>query len=239
MGNPNQSGAAENPRRNQTLREVYVGGMIPGTVWLGCPLLNRPSESFETIALKSGRAHGAALLKAFPAKHRASLCRPERHGGFLSALRTVGLGFRAHLQAASVGVSPAALGASGLAPLTSLGFVLEAFVGEKHLFTGGKYELGAALRTLQDPIVIFHEALPLAQVRRGDGSTFARRPEYVEFPTAWLRLFRGRRGGSQGPANVKPNKTRTLPDWGLILGSAAPSCAVKRILIRFPPLLLA
>jgi hypothetical protein len=30
------------------------------------------------------------------------------------------------------------------------------------LLAGGKYKLGAALRTLQDPIVIFHEALPLA-----------------------------------------------------------------------------
>ena len=54
------------------------------------------------------------------------------------------------------------LRASCFAPFTSLRFVLEAFVGEKHLFAGGKYKLGAALRTLQDPIVIFHEALPLA-----------------------------------------------------------------------------
>ena len=54
------------------------------------------------------------------------------------------------------------LGASCFARLTSLRFVLETLVGEKHLLAGGKYKLGAALRTLQDPIVIFHEALPLA-----------------------------------------------------------------------------
>jgi hypothetical protein len=34
--------------------------------------------------------------------------------------------------------------------------------------------------------------------------------------------------GSQGPANVKPTTQTYLPDWGLILGSAAPSRAVKR-----------
>ena len=55
-----------------------------------------------------------------------------------------------------------ALGASCFAPFTSLRFVLEALVGEEHLFAGGKYKLGVALRALQDPIVIFHEALPLA-----------------------------------------------------------------------------
>jgi hypothetical protein len=112
-------------------------------------------------------AHGPALLKAFPAKYRAPLRRPERYGRLLAALRTIRLGFRAHLQSATVGVATAAaaLGASCFATLTSLWFVLEAFVGEKHLFAGGKYKLGAALRTLQDPIVIFHEALPLARVR--------------------------------------------------------------------------
>jgi hypothetical protein len=33
------------------------------------------------------------------------------------------------------------------------------------LFAGSKYKLGAALRTLQDPVVIFHEALPLAPIK--------------------------------------------------------------------------
>ena len=61
-----------------------------------------------------------------------------------------------------------ALGASCFAPFTSLRFVLETLVGEKHLFAGGKYKLGAALRTLQDPIVIFHEALP-SSPKRGEG----------------------------------------------------------------------
>ena len=60
------------------------------------------------------------------------------------------------------GARPGTFGASCFAPFTSFRFVLEALVGEKHLLAGGKYKLGAALRTLQDPIVIFHEALPLA-----------------------------------------------------------------------------
>jgi hypothetical protein len=121
-----------------------------------------PAESFATIELILRCAHGSALLKAFPAEHRAPLGWPERHGCFLAALRAICLGFRAHLQAAAVGVTTATFGASCFATLTPFGFVLETFVGEKHLFAGGKYKLGAALRTLQDPIVIFHEALPLA-----------------------------------------------------------------------------
>jgi hypothetical protein len=56
----------------------------------------------------------------------------------------------------------ATFGAPGLARFASLRFVLKTLVGEKHLLAGGKYKFGAALRTLQDPIVIFHEALPLA-----------------------------------------------------------------------------
>jgi hypothetical protein len=114
------------------------------------------------ILLKLRCAHRSALLETFPAENRASLRWPEGYRRLLAALRAVGLGFRPHLQAAVGVTTTATFGASGLAGLTSLGFVLEAFVGEKHLFAGSKYELGAALRTLQDPIVIFHEALPLA-----------------------------------------------------------------------------
>src|ERR1700676_548200 len=44
--------------------------------------------------------------------------------------------------------------------------------------------------------------------------------------------------GSQGPTSVKRKTQPSLPDWGLILGSAAPSRAAKRKLIRFPALLL-
>ena len=107
------------------------------------------------------RAHRPALLEAFPAKYRTPLCRPERHSGLLAALRTIRFCFRAHLQSAR-NAWTGTLGASCFAPFTSLRFVLETLVGEKHLLAGGKYKLGAALRTLQDPIVIFHEALPLA-----------------------------------------------------------------------------
>jgi hypothetical protein len=41
-----------------------------------------------------------------------------------------------------------ALGSFGLASFAALGFVFKAFVGEKHLFAGGKNEFSAALRTL-------------------------------------------------------------------------------------------
>jgi hypothetical protein len=53
----------------------------------------------------------------------------------------------------------ASLGPLGFAAFAALGFVLEALVGEKHLFAGCEDELRTALRTLQDLIVIFHEPL--------------------------------------------------------------------------------
>jgi hypothetical protein len=55
--------------------------------------------------------------------------------------------------------SSAALGPFRFASLAALWFVFEAFVGEEHLFAGGKYEFSATLRTLQYPIVVFHEPL--------------------------------------------------------------------------------
>jgi hypothetical protein len=104
------------------------------------------------------RTHGSPLLEALPAEHRPPLRGTEGHGGFLSALRAIRLGFRAHLRTAPA--SPATtFGAFRLAAFTTLGFVFEAFVGEKHLFAGGKYKLSATLRTLQDLIVVFHEPL--------------------------------------------------------------------------------
>jgi hypothetical protein len=94
-------------------------------------------------------------LEAFTAKNRAALRGPKRDGSFLAALRTIRLGLRAHLEAAPI-CGTTALGTACLASFTTFRFVFEAFVGEKHLFAGGKYKLGAALRALQDPIVIFH-----------------------------------------------------------------------------------
>ncbi|MGB2623678.1 MAG: hypothetical protein WA857_19660 [Candidatus Acidiferrum sp.] len=51
----------------------------------------------------------------------------------------------------------AAFRSFGFAALTPFWFVLETFVGEKHLFAGSKNKLSAAFRTLQDTIVVFHE----------------------------------------------------------------------------------
>src|SRR6266568_567340 len=54
-----------------------------------------------------------------------------------------------------------------------LGFVFEAFVGKKHLFAGGKYELSTTLRTLQHLVVVFHEPLSLVPCRAGEWADFA------------------------------------------------------------------
>jgi len=106
-----------------------------------------------SVKLKLGRSHGAPLLEALPAKHRAPLRRPERNGSFLAALRAIRFRLRPHRTAAP------AFGSLRLAGFATLRFVLETFVGEKHLFAGSKYEFSTTLGTLQHLIVIFHEPL--------------------------------------------------------------------------------
>ena len=102
------------------------------------------------------------LLETLPAKYRASLCRPEGNRRFLSALRAGRFCFRPHLPAvaAATAAAAAAFGSLCFAAFTSLRFVLETFVREKHLFAGRKYKLGTALRTLQNPVMKFHLWLP-------------------------------------------------------------------------------
>jgi hypothetical protein len=107
-----------------------------------------------SVKLKLRRTHRAPLLEALPAEHRAPLRRPEGNGRYLAALRAIGFRFRPHRTA-----SPATFCSLCLAGFAPLRFVLETFVGEKHLFAGSKYELCTTLGTFQDLIVIFHEPL--------------------------------------------------------------------------------
>jgi len=103
-------------------------------------------------------AHGPPLLETFAAEHGPTLRRAERNCGFLSALRAGRFGFRP-LEAISTWAWTRALRAFGFAILAPFGLVLEALVGEKHLFAGGEDKLLTAFRTLQDLIVIFHTLL--------------------------------------------------------------------------------
>ena len=102
------------------------------------------------------RTHRSPLLETLAAEHRASLRWPKGNRGFLPALRAAGLGFRTHRAA----VSARGLRALGLAGLATFRLVLEALVGEKHLFAGGKYKLGATLRALQNLVMEFHGSVP-------------------------------------------------------------------------------
>jgi len=106
-------------------------------------------------------AHGAALLKAFTAEYRTSLCGTKRYGGLLAALRAVGLGLRSHGHGAPAATAACTFGTLGLAAFAPFRFVFEAFVGEEHLFAGSKNKLSATLRALQHLVVVFHEPLPL------------------------------------------------------------------------------
>jgi len=111
-------------------------------------------------------------LKAFPAEHRAPLGWPEGNCRILSALRASGLRFCSHRRTSGACSGTAAFRSLCLAGFATFRFVLKAFVGEKHLLAGSKYKLGATLRTLQDPIVEFHEPLPLNPIRAGRAGSF-------------------------------------------------------------------
>jgi hypothetical protein len=50
--------------------------------------------------------------------------------------------------------------ALGFAAFATLRLILETLVGEKHLLASSKNKLGTAFRTLQHPIVEFHERSP-------------------------------------------------------------------------------
>jgi hypothetical protein len=103
----------------------------------------------------SGRgSHGPALLETFPAVHGPALGWLEGNRSFLPALRASGARFCPLI--IPRGRRSAALGFARLAPF---GLVLEALVGEKHLFAAGEDEFSAALDAFQYPVVIFHFVL--------------------------------------------------------------------------------
>jgi hypothetical protein len=118
-------------------------------------------------------AESSTLLKALAAKNRTSLRGAEGYSSFLPALRARGLCFRAHL--GGTATSTTAFSALGLASFASLWFVLETFVGEKHLLAGSKNKFSAAFRTLQNPVVVFHEPLSPCPSQGGGWARFARR----------------------------------------------------------------
>ena len=99
----------------------------------------------------SGCAHRTPLLKTFAAINGPALSRLEGNRSFLPALRAGGFRFGALKSAGTCTLCP-----SRLAGLTTLGLILKALVGEKHLFAGGENKFRTAFRALQDSIVIFH-----------------------------------------------------------------------------------
>ena len=141
------------------------------------PCLNGPSIPIPILlplTADSGGAESAALLETLAAKNGTSLRGPEGDSGFLSTLGASGLRFRAHLGSATT-ASAAPFGAFGFAALAPFRLVLESLVGEEHLFAGSKNKFSAALRTLQNPVVIFHEPLSPCPSQRGGWAHFAMR----------------------------------------------------------------
>jgi hypothetical protein len=104
-------------------------------------------------------------------------------------------------------------GSFGFAGFAPLRFVLKSLVGEKHLFTGSKYKLGATLGTLQDLIVEFHDPLPLDPSRAGGRARYS--PwAWTDYKTRALGQADTRLLGRRAK-NLNEFPT-SLPDWGLI-----------------------
>src|SRR5579863_1895562 len=89
-------------------------------------------------------AHRAPLLEAFAAEDGAALRRTERHRRFFATLRASRLRFGTHRRGAAICAAPYAFRTLRLARLATLGLVLEALVGEKHLLAGSKHKLRIA-----------------------------------------------------------------------------------------------
>lgn len=92
--------------------------------------------------------------------------------------------------------------AFGFATFAAFWLVLKSFVGEKHLFAGGKNELRIAIRTLQYPVVVFHEPLPWSHAvqRKPARSVLVR-------PTTW-----GNDSGNAGSSQGLQAQAKQLPD---------------------------
>jgi hypothetical protein len=102
-------------------------------------------SKFLKASCGSGRrTHRSPLLEAFAAINRAALRRLEGDGCLLPALRTGRFRF------GSLEIVALARGLSAFcfAVLAPLRLILEAFIGEKHLFAGGEDELRIAFRAL-------------------------------------------------------------------------------------------
>jgi hypothetical protein len=90
-------------------------------------------------------------LETFAAVDGPALSRLEGNRSFLPALGAGGFRFGTLKSAGTCALCP-----SRLAGLATLGLILKALIGEKHLLAGGENEFGTAFRALQDSIVIFH-----------------------------------------------------------------------------------
>jgi hypothetical protein len=92
------------------------------------------------------------LSETLAAKYGPSLCRAERNRGFLSATGADSYGFLfGKVTRRSPGGSPFLL-----AGFAAFGYVLELFVVEEKLLSGGKYKIFATVHTLQYFVLEFH-----------------------------------------------------------------------------------
>ena len=141
----------------QNLPKIADGSVCsPPGCWRSVGLFAARKPTGQRALDGGAGAHGSPLLETFTAIDGASLRRLEGHRGFLAALRANGLGFDS-LHTARAGTHAGCT--SCLAGFAPLGLVLEALVGEKHLFARGEDKLRIAFGALQDFIVIFHSLL--------------------------------------------------------------------------------
>jgi hypothetical protein len=126
---------------------------VPGLLERGIPRVPVTTPP----AWSGRRPHCPPLLKALAAVNWTTLCRLERDRGLFSALRTSRLRFGS-LKTIALARSYC-IRAFRFAGFASLGLVLEALVGEEHLFAGCEHKFRAALRALQNPVLVLHVTL--------------------------------------------------------------------------------
>src|SRR6516165_3171597 len=118
-------------------------------------------------------------LEAFLTEDRPTLCRLERHGGFLAARRARRHGLDAFACRAGRRRTRRAL---RLARLAALRLVLEVLVGEELLLTRRPDELCAAIHAPEDPVLELHRSLPRRARSYSGGGLLQFAPELLPVP---------------------------------------------------------
>ncbi len=161
-----QSGSAGGDRtiaRNAALlARRKVDGCFTAEAGPTRPIRHRSQSAPPTVGVKPEsdgsrsvrRSARTPMLEALAAVDGAPLRQPEGNGRFLPTLGTSRGRDRPHRARGSW------LASLGLTSLASLGLIPKALLRVEKLFPGGEHELSAALRALDNLVLILHQIPP-------------------------------------------------------------------------------